>query len=80
MDLASPRPINRGGFTLEMMEPKVGFEPTTDGLRNRCSTPELLRHRTPQEAAEGEAGFYQRARPDTSRPVGRRLLGPLCTQ
>src|SRR5262249_39721830 len=23
------------------MEPVVGFEPTTDGLQNRCSTPEL---------------------------------------
>src|SRR6266550_7463423 len=34
------------------MEPKVGFEPTTDGLRNRCSTPELLR-------PEREARFYQ---------------------
>ncbi len=25
------------------VEPKVGLEPTTDGLRNRCSTTELLR-------------------------------------
>jgi hypothetical protein len=23
------------------MEPAVGFEPTTDGLQNRCSTTEL---------------------------------------
>jgi hypothetical protein len=23
------------------MEPVVGFEPTTDGLQNRCSTTEL---------------------------------------
>jgi hypothetical protein len=23
------------------LEPVVGFEPTTDGLQNRCSTPEL---------------------------------------
>ena len=26
------------------MEPTVGFEPTTYGLRNRCSTTELRRH------------------------------------
>ena len=26
-----------------IVEPKVGLEPTTDGLRNRCSTTELLR-------------------------------------
>ena len=25
------------------VEPKEGFEPSTDGLRNRCSTTELLR-------------------------------------
>lgn len=27
------------------MEPDVGFEPTTDGLQNRCSTPELIWHK-----------------------------------
>ena len=26
---------------IEKMEPAVGFEPTTDGLQNRCSTTEL---------------------------------------
>ena len=26
---------------MEDMEPVVGFEPTTDGLQNRCSTTEL---------------------------------------
>ena len=26
------------------VEPAVGFEPTTSGLRNRCSTPELRWH------------------------------------
>src|SRR5476651_626605 len=28
-------------FTINEMEPVVGFEPTTDGLQNRCSTTEL---------------------------------------
>ena len=32
-----------GKENAEIVEPKVGFEPTTVGLRNRCSTPELLR-------------------------------------
>jgi hypothetical protein len=27
-------------FTIKL-EPAIGFEPTTRGLRNRCSTPEL---------------------------------------
>ena len=27
----------------QMLEPKVGIEPTTYALRMRCSTPELLR-------------------------------------
>jgi hypothetical protein len=31
------------GRVPKVVEPKVGFEPTTVGLRNRCSTPELLR-------------------------------------
>ena len=30
-------------ITLERLEPKEGFEPSTDGLRNRCSATELLR-------------------------------------
>ncbi len=45
------------------MEPKVGFEPTTDGLRNRCSTPELLRR--------AEARFYQ-----PMPPIA--MTGPSC--
>ena len=28
-------------LNLENLEPVVGFEPTTDGLQNRCSTTEL---------------------------------------
>src|SRR5438034_6077934 len=31
------------------MEPAVGFEPTTDGLQNRCSTTELS---WPEEASQ----------------------------
>ncbi len=33
-------PIKRGTVA-EKLEPVVGFEPTTDGLQNRCSTTEL---------------------------------------
>src|SRR5882762_9021952 len=35
---------------ISLMEPVVGFEPTTDGLQNRCSTTEL---NWPLEGAEG---------------------------
>jgi hypothetical protein len=34
----------RGGFLMRILELKVGVEPTTCGLRNRCSTTELLQH------------------------------------
>jgi hypothetical protein len=39
------------------MEPVVGFEPTTDGLQNRCSTTEL---NWPEElfAGANSTGFY----------------------
>jgi hypothetical protein len=33
------------------VEPAVGFEPTTDGLQNRCSTTELSWHQKAPEAA-----------------------------
>ena len=40
------------------VEPAVGFEPTTDGLQNRCSTTELS---WPQEVSPGgETPFYLR--------------------
>ena len=32
------------GKELAFLELKVGVEPTTCGLRNRCSTTELLQH------------------------------------
>src|SRR6266581_4686791 len=40
-----PKSLTPGATVWEIavLEPKVGFEPTTDGLRNRCSTTELLR-------------------------------------
>ena len=39
------------------MEPVVGFEPTTDGLQNRCSTTELnWRRRTHYLRAPGRFG------------------------
>jgi hypothetical protein len=75
---AASRDVLRG------LEPKVGFEPTTVGLRNRCSTPELLRRArgrmipaTPRtrhrerRRGRGAARLYGRLR----RPVRRRLSG-----
>ena len=40
------------------MEPAVGFEPTTDGLQNRCSTTELNWPKT---------GYQNRPAPDFSK-------------
>jgi hypothetical protein len=37
-DILPPNPFLHSQFR---MEPVVGFEPTTDGLQNRCSTTEL---------------------------------------
>lgn len=34
-------PKKRGKPLMWKLEPAVGFEPTTDGLQNRCSTTEL---------------------------------------
>ena len=37
----SALPAVGAGRMVRRMEPVVGFEPTTDGLQNRCSTTEL---------------------------------------
>ena len=33
--------VTAAQWRVEELEPAVGFEPTTDGLQNRCSTTEL---------------------------------------
>jgi hypothetical protein len=42
-ECASKKATSSEGRTIQdgLMEPAVGFEPTTDGLQNRCSTTEL---------------------------------------
>src|SRR5262245_35442858 len=41
--LAARKLITRKSFFIRAM-PADGFEPPTNGLQNRCSTPELSRH------------------------------------
>ena len=46
---------------LERLEPVVGIEPTTYGLRNRCSTTELhWRARRKMEPNRNKFSFFQR--------------------
>jgi hypothetical protein len=40
------------------MEPVVGFEPTTDGLQNRCSTTELNWHKEFADSAAPTTHFF----------------------
>ena len=40
----NPSRLRRNGLSRCRFELKVGLEPTTCGLRNRCSTTELLQH------------------------------------
>lgn len=53
------------------MEPAVGFEPTTDGLQNRCSTTELSWPQQDANSTRRTFSYKQFQRP-TSR---KRLIG-----
>ncbi len=48
MALSRPPP-KQHDLSVLRMEPTVGFEPTTDGLQNRCSTTELCRRFPPPD-------------------------------
>ena len=54
----NPRPLPYHGSVLPLnylglrLEPTVGFEPTTCGLQNRCSTTELRWHAAPDSTAK----------------------------
>ena len=56
------------------MEPVVGFEPTTDGLQNRCSTTELNWPRQAAAAGVADAGRSNGVRPIDVRVERVKLL------
>ena len=53
-DPLTPKPLLH--LQLEM-EPMAGIEPTTDGLRNRCSTAELHWLTQPNPSVKSVSGF-----------------------
>lgn len=58
------------------MEPMVGIEPTTDGLRNRCSTTELHWPPVPGADCEFPEGFPKSAASGTpiAKPSSPRFV------